>query len=426
MSSRFVGVGALAASALLASGCWLQTGFDAGRTGFNGGETAITSDTVAGLQAVWAASTGAPAEPLVFGSSVYVRTTGVVRALDAATGAGRWTATGLSGSRGMAVAGNRLWVPTPGGQCLLQALNRATGEVVEIQGVGGPDLSGIGGFSACGMLDPLAVGSKVVTTWSYIGSVTLPRECFPEPVNAAGGGLLAVDVDDQTARWTTGSLSTVCGPAIPPLPPAHGTGAALTSDGTSVLELFGTRLEAHAVDGGACDPAGCSTTLPIPAGGSFVETPTVAAGNRLVVVGTDGTLYAIDRSTNTLAWSASFATSASVPAAVTPTTVYVAGGAGELAAFPLAGCGAPTCPPAWTASLPGHATGRPTVGGDVLYAGTSDGTVAAFAAGGCGSATCGSLWSQDIGDAISASPVVDGGSLYAGTANGFLFAFRLP
>jgi outer membrane protein assembly factor BamB len=193
-----------------------------------------------------------------------------------------------------------------------------------------------------------------------------------------------------------------------------------------VLALSDATLETRDLAGGACPPAGCTTTLPVPVGNGLVETPTVADGNRLVVVGTNGQVYVVDRTANTLAWSGSFATAASVPAAVTPTTVYVAGDGGELAAFPLAGCGAATCTPTWTATLPGHATGRPTVGADVVYVGTSDGTVAAFAAGGCGSATCAPLWSQQIGDAISGSPIVHGGTVYAGTTNGQLFAFRLP
>jgi hypothetical protein len=429
MSGRFVRVAALAASvAVLASGCWVQTGFDAGRSGFNGGENVVTSATVAGLQQAWSApaGNGAPREAIVVGNTVYVRTPGTARALDAATGAERWTNAALPGSSGMAAAGNRLWVPAPGRTCSLQGLNMSTGEMVDSAGAGGPDLSNLGGLSACGMTDALTAGSKVVTTWSYIGSITLPRECFPEPVNGAGSGQLATDVDDVTPGWTTGSLTTTCGPALPPLGPFHKVGGTLSSDGTSVLELFDATLVTHALTDGACAPAGCTTTLPVPVGGGLVETPTVAEGNRLVIVGTNGQVYVVDRTTNTLAWSGSFATAASVPAAVTPTTLYVAGAGGELAAFPLAGCGAATCSPTWTATLPGHATGRPTVGADVVYVGASDGTVAAFAAGGCGSATCGSLWSQDIGDAIAGSPIVHGGTVYAGTTNGELFAFRLP
>src|SRR5512139_598318 len=51
-----------------AQGCWLQAGFDARRSGFNGGETGITSATVARLAPVWTATVGgAPREAIVFG-----------------------------------------------------------------------------------------------------------------------------------------------------------------------------------------------------------------------------------------------------------------------------------------------------------------------------------------------------------------------
>src|SRR5262249_61900814 len=50
---------ALAALGLVtASGCWLQTGFDAQRTGANGGETTITSATVGDLAAAWSVPVG--------------------------------------------------------------------------------------------------------------------------------------------------------------------------------------------------------------------------------------------------------------------------------------------------------------------------------------------------------------------------------
>jgi outer membrane protein assembly factor BamB len=145
----------------------------------------------------------------------------------------------------------------------------------------------------------------------------------------------------------------------------------------------------------------------------------------MVVVSRDGHVNVVDLTNNTLAWTGSFTTLAAVPAAVTPTTICVAGENGELAAFPLAGCGAATCAPTWTATLPGRPTDRPTVDGDVVYVGTPSG-VQAFAADGCGAATCTPIWDQPTSAPVTGSPVVHNATVYVGTQDGTLTAYRLP
>ena len=97
---------------MTAQGCWLQAGFDARRSGFNDGETAVTPATVDDLAPAWStAVTGDPGEPLVLGGTAYVRAPGSVKAVDAVTGAARWTVN--HGGTGQAVLANdRLWVPT--------------------------------------------------------------------------------------------------------------------------------------------------------------------------------------------------------------------------------------------------------------------------------------------------------------------------
>jgi outer membrane protein assembly factor BamB len=143
----------------------------------------------------------------------------------------------------------------------------------------------------------------------------------------------------------------------------------------------------------------------------------------VVLTATDGQVFVLDAATGAVQWRGKFGNTATVPVAVTPTTVFAADIAGVLAAYPLAGCGAATCTPAWTATT-GPAADRPSVGGDVVYVGGTNGSVTAFATGGCGAATCAPLWSADVGS-VSASPVIDRGTLYVSGAS-TLTAFRLP
>jgi hypothetical protein len=402
----------LAASGLVAaSGCWLQTGFDAGRSGTNGSETAITSATVGDLAVAWSVPAGVrPREAVVNGGTAYVRAGGSVRALDVATGAERW-AVSLEGAAGAAFAGNRLWVPTTGAACSLVSLDPQTGATLGATQMGGNALPTTdNSFSACLATDALSYGSLVGTSWAYVAVALAPRGCFPDTVWQSGAGVHFENADGTGSAWNSGGLTTGCG--SPPIPAQPTT---LSSDGTVTYELSGTSL---------VRPLGGSD-LPLPAAPGFVPVPTLATGGRVVLAATDGRVFVLDAATGAVQWSGTFGTSASAPVAVTPTTVFAADGAGTLAAFALGGCGAATCAPAWTATTTGAASGRPSVGGDVVYVGGADGAVTAFAAGGCGAATCGPLWSDNVGSPVSGSPVIDRGTLFVGGAS-TLTAYRLP
>src|SRR5262245_53514513 len=98
-----------------APGCWLQAGLDAGRTAGNVTEATVTAAGVGGLEVAWTASVGAAArEPIVDGGTAYVRAPGTLTAIDVATGAVRWTATGLPGTSAPAIVDGDLVVPTTG------------------------------------------------------------------------------------------------------------------------------------------------------------------------------------------------------------------------------------------------------------------------------------------------------------------------
>jgi len=226
-----------------------------------------------------------------------------------------------------------------------------------------------------------------------------------------GAGVHVEDFDTAANGWDSGGFTGGCGP-LPSFPPDPTT---LSSDGTVTYEVSGTSLVRH--QGGS--------DLALPAAPGFVPVPTLGTGGRVVLTATDGRVFVLDAATGAVQWSGTFGTSASVPVAVTPTTVFAADGAGTLAAFPLGGCGAATCAPAWTATTTGAATDRPSVGGDVVYVGGADGSISAFAANGCGAATCASLWSDNVGSRVNTSPVIDRGTLFVGGATS-LTAYRLP
>jgi hypothetical protein len=404
-------VRALAALGLAtASGCWLQTGFDAGRSGANGGETAITSATVGNLTVAWSVPVGnGPREAVVNGGTAYVRSNGTVQALDVATGAARWTVS-QTGSSAAAFDGNRLWVPATGDSCGLVSLDPKTGATLSTTPMGGPAVSGENAFSLCLASDALSQGGEISTSWSYAAVALAPHGCFPDFDNLTGSGTHTENADGSGGSIDTGGLTNGCGnPGLPAVP------TTLTSDGTVTYELTTTGIVRHF---GGPD-------LPLSPAPGFVPVPTVATGGRLVLTSTDGHVFVLDAASGAVQWSGTVGTSASVPVAVTPTTVFAADGAGTLAAFPLAGCGAATCAPTWTAATTGAATARPSVGGDVVYVGGNDGSITAFAAGGCDAATCSPLWSANVGSTVSSSPVIDRGTLYVGGST-TLTAYRLP
>ncbi len=149
-------------------------------------------------------------------------------------------------------------------------------------------------------------------------------------------------------------------------------------------------------------------------------------GNEAVVVQPDGHVAVVDAHTGATHWTGTLGTSASLPPAVTDTTIFALADDGTLSAFPVGGCGASTCPATWTAQLPAAATGRPNISGDVLYVGSADGTLTALPANGCGAAACSALFTATVPGAVAGSPVADGGALYVGSSTGTVTAYKLP
>jgi hypothetical protein len=162
-----------------------------------------------------------------------------------------------------------------------------------------------------------------------------------------------------------------------------------------------------------------------PLDGSWpVTAPVLGPGGVAYTVTMNGTLFAVDGA-DTL-WSAPLAGGSGAPFAA---EVVLAGGivyaptAGGVAAYPAAGCGAPTCSPAWTADTgTDQGVTATVVAGDVLYAAAND-SVFAFPAAGCGAATCTPL--TTLSTPNEGNLVVANGQLYA---SGYdrISAFGLP
>jgi hypothetical protein len=416
-----------------AQGCWLQTGFDGGRSGFNPGEDTVTAANVADLAEDWSAEVGgSPQATLLWAGNAYVRTRGAVTALATADGTRRW-ATELAGSSAPAVADGSLWVPQSGLSCGLAEVDLRTGARVGGDSYGGPPLSGLG-MSSCGTTDAVARGSKVFVTWTYLGWAN-SRGCTPELAVAWGSAFEALEHGqggEGGVSWSLGGgLTTACG--FPSPPPPLTTWQPASTAGDSVVVPADTAVTVYPADdcgttGGLCIPT-WSRDL-----GDGLAGPVVALRTGdLAVPMADGRIVVLDGATGATVWTAdassSGASGRTARLAANATTVFSAGADGTLAAFAAAGCGRPACDPAWTATTPATHV-QPSIGGDVLYVGGADGTVTALAAGGCGAATCEALWTGTVPGAVTAPPAIDDGTLYVGSGGqdepGTVTAFSLP
>lgn len=393
MRRRIAALAGVLALATTLSGCWVQAGYDEGRSYWNDGETTLTTATVGGLAAQWDAP--APVVGPVYGDLLYVRDGLTVSAVGVADGQTRWSvdlvaASGYAADHlspgPMAVAGGRLRVPfsyvTHGGSVIVDA---ASGAVVS--GGGGP-----GGGTEVGppaVVDDELVSGRIILLgaslnllaavfWDYRPTFVLSATGSTRP-----GGSFAV-VGDRVA-WSLATEATGFGPACPPYP-------------------------------APAPPEYCAPDWRLDLGA--VPTGVAALGtDRAVYTDDSGTVTVVDMATGAVEWTAELGATASRPAVV-GSTLFVGAG-GELLALPADGCGAPVCGPTWTA--PG---GSAIAGGDVVY--TADGgDVVAYPAAGCGAPTCAPLATLSVAG-LDLTPVVVGGGRLFATGGGRVVAFGLP
>lgn len=212
----------------------------------------------------------------------------------------------------------------------------------------------------------------------------------------------------------------------------------LAVDDTTVLAHRGEFLEAFDAAGvrncGAGAPSVCtplwSAVTDAFTGGAFT-TPAIANGI-VYLVSRESMLYAFRAGgcgapTCAPLWTAPIASEGGFSSpAVANGVVYVGSHDSKLYAFDANGCGAPTCTPLWTAATGGSIFSSPAVANGVVYVGSVDSKLYAFAAAGCGKQACPPLWSAATGGAVYASPAVSNGTVYVGSFDGKLYAYGLP
>jgi eukaryotic-like serine/threonine-protein kinase len=357
---------------------WPQFHFAADHTGFNPNESTLTPSNVSGLNQQWATAIGpgSTSSPAVVGGTVYVGANDSnVYAVDAATGAVRWTApTGalinlsspaVEGGRVFigstdqklyafdAATGAQLWTATTGraiqappseadgvvyaASDQLYAFDAATGALIWSADTGGPVL-----FSS-----PTPVGGRV-----FVGAFDTAT---------LFGMLEAFDATTGARLWT-----------------ATGFGAI---QGAPVVVGNSVYIGASAFGVKAFDASTGAELWTTNTTGSIINTPAVANG-RLYVADQVGNMYGLDASTGAIVWKTSILTRA------------------ERFEF----------------SSPALANGVVYIGGSDAI-GTS-GQLWAFDA-----ATGSVLWSVFVSGVVSASVAVADGRLYA--ASGKLYAFGL-
>jgi PQQ-like domain len=444
------------ALALGLAGCWGVPGQNADRTAFNPVESGITPANVASLVVAWdhgAGNFGVPtpmSDPVVAGGSVLGVSGGCfATAVDAATGASRWTTPLNSGyctpaafmaagdtvkqasppfvDGDRALFGQFIWDPdvTPPSfpfPVLSQtALDVATGAMVTDAApgtvvAGFRDRRGVGTqpFIFTQPLPPPAPpGFTINTGWAFNATATV--------------GSLDTTADHQTFKL---AIPDSGGHIVSMLPEL--AGIALFSAGTGVMSTtpgdgtIGNAVREYGVGPGQaqnCGPAATPVTCPLgiaPLPAAPATNPIMAPDLNTVYEGAaDGTVLALNPQTMTPFWTASLGSSPSATPALADGVLYVPTADGRLVALD-AGTGAVR----WSAALGGPVDVQPAVAGGVVYTGARSGTLAAFAAAGCGAATCTALWTHDLGSAITGAQAVSSGQLYVGTADNRIVAFH--
>ena len=380
---RAAGLVVLAATTLVATGCWPQQGGTSENQNADLIETALTPATVGGLTRHWTAPgvldavvgnqiLGADASgPDHVGPGAFSR----LRSLNTATGAQQWQqpvtndAFVMVATRGGAtVQGDRVMVGIYG--ALISGSLTVCGDStfsLPLNGQGQPINA-----SLFGLFDPnVPFGPNLaVENTFFTGSTNAPQDC------AFGPPMLQV--------WEPSSFGAAWS--------APGGGRPVVVD-DQLLVASGSTVRSYVASGcGAttCDPV-WSADL-----GVTVADMAADAGDRLYVLTEAGAggreVLAVDRGDGSVTWRTALPGSADGPAsmAVEGGRLHVAAGT-TLSTFAGAGCGATTCDPDWTAALTAPFAGNLATGGGVVYAADAAGAVGAWDAAGCSAATCAPL-----------------------------------
>jgi outer membrane protein assembly factor BamB len=390
----------------LVSGCWSQQGFDAGRTYWKPGESAINRGNVDDVVLAW--DTALPGGSNVNGplssDGVFVTSGGTkVVALDPGTGAERWTRD-LSTPGGQQVSAP-LWEQG----ALLVPVNTAaplpsfpgSGTVLKLDVVDGSTISS--GPSVSGAVFDLATQDDVLarTTrglFGHLGSgryATVEWTFRPVLAWATSGGVPAGDYTIVGPRvlWSQGNQALGFSPTCPAPPP--GTPA----------------------DGCAPD---WQTVLP----GTPIR-PAALRGNRVVYGDGSGRVSVVRTLAGSVQWTGETGSPIVGNIVVADGVVLVTTADQRLVAFPADGCGAATCAASWEAPI-SSGTPRAAAAGDVVYVAAGN-EIRAFSIRGCGAPTCATpLTTLATDSAVTGGPIVDDGRIIVGTAGGHVTAWALP
>ena len=387
---------------VLLSGCWLQPGYGAHRSGHNGLEAGLTEANVATLTEAWSVTVGAgPVDaPVVSGFGVHAVSGPFLASYKLSDGAEIWRVDvgPLVGIPARADA-PRVWedelrVPVTGPfpeSSYTFAYDARTGTRLD-------DVTQYGLVTVDGdtliATERRIIRADFVLDFLHSTNLAEPLQSF-EAVYPGGNHESAV-----SDEWI---VSIDDGAAVNGFP----------RNGPYEELCVGSGQTAY------CEPAWQRTL------GGRTTAPIVADNSQTVFVGDGaGTIWALDIADGSVRWSAGVGAGVLATPTVGDGTLFVSTSDGRLSAFDADGCGATTCPPSWTTAATGAASRQQAaLAGGVVYVASQDGSIRAFDASGCGVAVCDPLWQTSTGSAITGAPAVARGRLFVGTADGRLIAY---
>jgi hypothetical protein len=420
---------ALALVALLATaaGCdWAQPRYDAGHTGHNSGEQALTVATVDGLEKAWSAAGPDGGNLVVARGTVVARDGEVLRAYDARTGAPRWSV-------------DTVPEEPPGGEWPYGPPTVTDPTVVGTTVSVGVQVIGLS-ISTGNSIRSFDLATGAPRAGSPQGSRTAATQ---SPLTAAGGrlwgafwahsGSFEPNFYGVSGTSPVGGPTVVAGEASEFGDPPRDHTAVAVGDGIAAYGSPGFLRGIDAAGAQGCSPLPpdevfCTPLWSLPVG-DVVDTPVVRDG--VVYATTASSLLALElRAPLGTApgplWAAAV-TGGTAPAVTGSGDAYVGTsvGGGRLEVYEGMSCpNGANCAPTWVGPVGGPVTASPTVAGNVVYV-PSGTRVSAFSAGGCGAATCSPLWTADVPGKVTSPVVVIGGRVYV-SADDALVVYALP
>jgi outer membrane protein assembly factor BamB len=365
--------GVFAQTAFTVDTNWPQFGYSASHDGYNPYENVLSAANVARIGQDWSFRRGGDVGtgPAVADGIVYVAGyDGNVYALNAATGARRWSSViepyGVGGPP-VAVAGGMVYASSEGGK--MYALNAATGARRWTFNAGSP---------YNGITSPTVAGGMI-----YAGS----EEGDVYALNAATGA----------RRWTFTTGSDLdSSPAV--------------ADG--LVYIGAGNGDVYALNAAT----GHNRWTFASGSGPYGGTASPAVANGVVYVGSpDGNVYALNAANGVKLWTFAAGDYLDPIPAVADGVVYIGSDDGDVYALNAA-----TGARLWTSTTGNGFAGPPAVANGVLYIGSTPSSIYALNA-----ATGARLWTYTTGAAVSSFPAVANGILYIGSEDGYLYAFDL-